>query len=164
MAEGKYMRKIIGFALIALGVFLEVTWLSICFGSIIIGVLLLIFAPRILFFPFTFFFVLGLVTLSGKNYKYYRSYKYKQQDYSLNNYSNREVSSNNIDRYYEILESSKNDSLEVIKKNYRRLIKEYHYDSIASKGLPEDMLQFAKEKTQELNEAYDAVKKDKKYS
>ena len=40
----------------------------------------------------------------------------------------------------------------------------YHYDSIASKGLPEDMLQFAKEKTQELNEAYDAVKKDKKYS
>ncbi len=36
------MRKIIGIALIALGVFLEVTWLSVCFGSIIIGVLLLI--------------------------------------------------------------------------------------------------------------------------
>ena len=108
--------------------------------------------------------MLGLVTLSGKNYKYYRSYKYKQQDYSQNSYSNNDFSFNNIDRYYEILESSKNDSFEVIKKNYRRLIKEYHYDSIASKGLPEDMLQFAKEKTQELNEAYDAVKKDKKYS
>ena len=164
MATGKYMRKIIGIILITLGVFLEVTWLGVCFGSVIIGVLLLIFAPRILFFPFTFFFVLGLVTLSGKNYKYYRSYKYKQQDYSQSNYSNREFSFDTLDKYYEILESSKNDSLETIKKNYRRLIKEYHYDSLASRGLPEDMLQFAKEKTQELNEAYDAVKKDKKYS
>jgi len=86
------------------------------------------------------------------------------QDYSQNNYSNREFSFDSLDKYYEILESSKNDSLETIKKNYRRLIKEYHYDSLASRGLPEDMLQFAKEKTQELNEAYDAVKKDKKYS
>lgn len=86
------------------------------------------------------------------------------QDYSQNNYSNREFSFDSLDKYYEILESSKNDSLETIKKNYRRLMKEYHYDSIASKGLPEDMLQFVKEKTQELNEVYDAVKKDKKYS
>jgi len=158
------MRKIVGILLIALGIAAEVAWLSLCFGSVIIGVLLLIFAPRILFFPFTFFFVLGLVTLSGKNYKYYRSYKYKQQDYSKNSYSNKDYASNNIDRYYETLESSKNDSLETVKKNYRRLMKEYHYDSIVSKGLPEDMLQFAKEKTQELNEAYDAVKKDKKFS
>jgi len=86
------------------------------------------------------------------------------QDYSQNNYSNREFSFDSLDKYYEILESSKNDSLETIKKNYRRLMKEYHYDSIASKGLSEDMLQFVKEKTQELNEVYDAVKKDKKYS
>jgi DnaJ domain len=154
------MRKIIGFALIALGIFLEITWLGICFGSIIIGVLLLIFAPRILFFPFNFFLVLGLVTINGKNYKYYS--KYKQQNYNHNNYSNAQSPFNNIDRYYEILESSKNDPLDTIKKNYRRLMKEYHYDSIASKGLPEDMLKFAEEKTKELNEAYDAIKKSKK--
>ncbi len=49
------MRKIMGFALIALGIFLEITWLGICFGSVIIGILLLIFAPKILFFPLTFF-------------------------------------------------------------------------------------------------------------
>ena len=154
------MRKIMGFALIALGVFLEITWLGICFGSVVIGILLLIFAPRILFFPFNFFLVLGLVTINGKNYKYYT--KYKQQDYSRNNFSNTQSSFNNIDRYYEILESSKNDTLDTIKKNYRRLMKEYHYDSIASKGLPEDMLKFAEEKTKELNEAYDAIKKSKK--
>lgn len=134
------MRKIMGFALIALGIFLEITWLGICFGSVIIGILLLIFAPKILFFPFNFFLVLGLVTMQGKNYKYYS--KYKQQNYNNNNYTNAQTSFQSIDKYYETLESSRNDSLDVIKKNYRRLIKEYHYDSIASKGLPEDMLKF----------------------
>jgi len=151
------MKKILGLAFIALGIFLEIMWLGICFGSIIIGVLLLIFAPRILFFPFNFFLVLGLVTMNGKNYKYYNSYK--RQDRTQHNYSNTQSSFNNTDKYYETLESSKNDSLETIKKNYRRLIKEYHYDSIASKGLPEDMLKFAEIKTQELNEAYSVVKK-----
>lgn len=157
------MRKILGFALIALGVFLEVMWLGVCFGSVVVGVLLLLFAPRILFFPFSFFFVLGLVTLSGKNYKYYRSYKYKQQDYSHSSYSNAQFSFDSTEKYYEVLESSPNDSLETVKKNYRRLIKEYHYDSIASRGLPDDMLQFAKEKTQELNEAYAVIKKEKQH-
>ena len=151
------MKKILGFALIAFGIFLEIMWLGVCFGSVIIGILLLIFAPKILFFPFNFFLVLGLVTMNGKNYKYYNSYK--RQDRTQHNYSNTQSSFNNTDRYYETLESSRNDSLETIKKNYRRLIKEYHYDSIASKGLPQDMLKFAEIKTQELNEAYAAIKK-----
>ncbi|MFT5661869.1 MAG: hypothetical protein ACI9TV_002517 [Sulfurimonas sp.] len=158
------MKKIIGFAIILLGIFLEFMWLGICFGSIIIGILLLIFAPRILFFPFNFFLVLGVVTMSGKNYKYYANYK-RDGNYSYNthnNYSKAQPSFNNMDRYYKILESSANDSLESIKKNYRRLMKEYHYDSIASKGLPENMLKFAEEKTKELNEAYAAIKKEKK--
>lgn len=153
------MRKILGFALIGLGIFLEITWLGICFGSVIIGILLLIFAPRILFFPFNFFLVLGIVVMNGKNYRYYSSYKYRQQNYNQNSYSNLNSASSNMDRYYEVLESSKTDSLDTIKKNYRRLIKEYHYDSIASKGLPEDMLEFAQKKTQELNEAYSVIKK-----
>lgn len=155
------MKKIIGFAIIAFGIFLEFMWLGFCFGSIIIGILLLIFAPRILFFPFNFFLVLGLVTMSGKNYKYYANYK-RNENYNDNNFSNTQASFNTKDKYYEVLESSSNDSLESIKKNYRRLIKEYHYDSIASKGLPENMLKFAEEKTKELNEAYAAVKKLKK--
>ncbi|MFT7004022.1 MAG: hypothetical protein ACJAWW_001374 [Sulfurimonas sp.] len=153
------MKKIIGFAIIALGIFLEITWLGICFGSVIIGVLLLIFAPKILFFPFNFFLVIGLVTINGKNYKYYSKYKSKQQDYSYTNYSSPQQSFNSTDRYYTTLESSKNDSFDTIKKNYRRLIKEFHYDSIASKGLPKDMLDFAEEKTKELNEAYAFIKK-----
>lgn len=157
------MKKIMGFAIIGLGIFLEFMWLGVCFGSVIIGILLLIFAPRILFFPFNFFLILGLVTMSGKSYKYYANYK-RNENYNHNSYSNADTSFNNMDKYYEVLESSGNDSLESVKKNYRRLIKEYHYDSIASKGLPDNMLKFAEEKTKELNEAYAAVKKEKKVS
>ena len=38
-------------------------------------------------------------------------------------------------------------------------MKEYHYDSIASKDLPQEMIEFAEAKSKELNEAYSAIKK-----
>lgn len=34
------------------GVSLGISWLGICFGTVIIGIALLIFAPHILFLPF----------------------------------------------------------------------------------------------------------------
>jgi len=43
------MKTIVGLAVIAFGIFLEVLWLGVCFGTVIIGILLFIFAPRILF-------------------------------------------------------------------------------------------------------------------
>jgi DnaJ like chaperone protein len=63
-----------------------------------------------------------------------------------------------LDKHYETLESKKSDDFDVIKKNYRRLIKQFHYDSIASKNLPDEMVKFAEQKTQDLNEAYAAIK------
>jgi len=126
-------------------------WLGVCFGTIIIGILLLIFAPGILFFPFNFFLVLGLSVMNPL--KYNKSYKFK---YNQNNYT--KPFQNDLDKHYKILESSKEDSFDTIKANYRRLIKEYHYDTIASKNLPEQMVKFAKERTQALNEAYAIIK------
>ncbi len=153
------MKKIIGFAVIALGVFLEVMWLGFCFGSIIIGILLLIFAPRILFFPFNFFLVIGLTLITGVAHTEftYKSGGYKREDYSRANHSAPQKKSG-MDEYYRILESSRTDSFDVIKRNYRRLIKEYHPDAVSSKKLPKDMIEMAKRKTQSLNEAYAAIK------
>ena len=148
------MRTLLGLAFIALGIFLEVLWLGFCFGSIIIGILLLIFAPAILFFPFNFFLVIGLSIINPQKYSQANRYKYH------NNSTNQ--ATNGLDKYYRVLESKESDPWDVIKANYRRLIKEYHYDSIASKDLPEEMLKFAEQKTQALNEAYAAVKKDRK--
>ncbi len=154
------MKKILGLAVIAFGVFLEVMWLGVCFGTIIIGILLLIFAPRILFFPFNFFLIIGLTIISGKTFRQSGSYQYSANSSSSSN--NFSMPYESLDKYYETLESKKSDSIDVIKKNYRRLIKEFHYDSIASKNLPAEMLKFAEEKTQNLNEAYSAIKESRK--
>ena len=61
--------------------------------------------------------------------------------------------------YYEILNSKPTDDWETIKKNYKELVKEYHYDKLASKSLPKDLLEYAENKLKEINEAYDALKK-----
>jgi DnaJ like chaperone protein len=64
--------------------------------------------------------------------------------------------------YYEILESNENDDFDTIKKNYRKLAKEYHYDSISSKNLPQDMIDYANEKLKKINEAYEYMKENHK--
>jgi DnaJ like chaperone protein len=66
-----------------------------------------------------------------------------------------------FDKDYAILESDKSDSDEHIKKQYRRLVKEYHPDTIASKGLPEEFTEFAHDKFREIQEAYDAIKQER---
>ena len=160
------MTKLFGFAFIALGIFLEVMWLGFCFGSVIIGILLLIFAPRILFFPFNFFLLIGLRLMYAQAFKNFEKAKASGQSYSYRfnsssgNYGGQQQrpSVNKMDEYYAELESSVSDDFSVIKKNYRRLMKEHHYDSLVSKGLPKDMLEFSEEKTKRLNEAYATIK------
>ena len=150
------MKKIIGFGFIAAGIFLEVMWLGFVFGSVVIGILLLIFAPRILFFPFNFFLLIGLKLMYAEAFKNFENARKNHQNY---NYSNSHTSSvNKIDDYYKELECSSSDDFSTIKKNYRRLMKEHHYDSLVSKGLPKEMLEFSEEKTKRLNEAYAAIK------
>ena len=164
------MKKLLGFALIALGIFLEITWLGFVFGSVVIGILLLLFAPRILFFPFNFFLLLGLKIMYAQAFKNFEnarknggSYSYSYSNYSSagaggsNSYA-RQTPVNKMAEYYAELECSASDDFSIVKKNYRRLMKEHHYDSLVSKGLPKDMLEFSEEKTKRLNEAYAAIK------
>jgi len=163
------MRKLIGFSFIALGIFLEVMWLGFVFGSVVIGILLLIFAPRILFFPFNFFLLLGLKVMYAQAFKNFENARKNGQSYGYANYQRGSYSNaggsygqatsvNKMEAYYAELECTSSDDFSVIKKNYRRLMKEHHYDSLASKGLPKDMLEFSEEKTKRLNEAYAAIK------
>ncbi len=64
-----------------------------------------------------------------------------------------------VDRYYSILGCSTGDPDEQIKKQYRKLVGEYHPDKIASKGLPEEFTKFAAEKFREIQDAYENIKK-----
>jgi DnaJ like chaperone protein len=60
-----------------------------------------------------------------------------------------------------VLNCDENSSNEEIKKQYRKLAIEYHPDKIESKGLPEEFVKFATDKFKEIQEAYDAVKKER---
>jgi DnaJ like chaperone protein len=66
-----------------------------------------------------------------------------------------------VEKYYAILGCNSNDSNEHIKKQYRRLVSDYHPDKIASKGLPEEFTKFANDKFREIQEAYETIKKER---
>lgn len=65
------------------------------------------------------------------------------------------------DKYHAALGCDRHDSDEFVKKQYRKLVNEYHPDKIASKGLPEEFTHFAGEKFREIQEAYEHVKKER---
>lgn len=65
----------------------------------------------------------------------------------------------NVAAYYAVLGCDETDSDEQIKKQYRKLVSDFHPDKIASKGLPDAFTQFANDKFREIQEAYDQVKK-----
>jgi len=49
-----------------------------------------------------------------------------------------------------------------VKLAYRKLMSQHHPDKLLSKGLPEEMMKLAKEKTQEIQSAYDMITKYRK--
>ena len=48
-----------------------------------------------------------------------------------------------------------------LKKSYRRLMSQHHPDKLVAKGLPEQMIQDATEKTQQIKAAYELVRKSR---
>jgi hypothetical protein len=64
-----------------------------------------------------------------------------------------------IDRYYAVLGCKKTDSLDQVKAQYRRLIKQYHPDVIQGKGLSDDFLELANKKFGLIREAYQHIVK-----
>lgn len=66
-----------------------------------------------------------------------------------------------LEKAYEILESNPTDDNNTLKKNYRKLVKQHHPDIIAGQGASEDIIEQATKKLQEINEAYELIKKSK---
>ncbi|MBU6954133.1 co-chaperone DjlA [Hahella sp. HN01] len=60
---------------------------------------------------------------------------------------------------YAALGVNENSTDEEIKKAYRRLMSQHHPDKLVSKGLPEEMVKIATEKTQEIRTAYEQIKR-----
>jgi len=68
----------------------------------------------------------------------------------------------NTEKFYAALGCSSSDSNDTIKKQYRKLVRDYHPDTIAAKGLPEEFEKFANDKFREIQEAYEAVSKERR--
>ncbi len=65
---------------------------------------------------------------------------------------------NNLNDAYAVLGVSRSDDETTIKKAYRRLMSQHHPDKLVAKGLPEEMMVVAKEKTQKIRKAYELIK------
>ena len=59
---------------------------------------------------------------------------------------------------YAILGVDKSATDAEVKKAYRRLMSQHHPDKLVAKGLPEEMIKDATEKTQQIKDAYEQIK------
>ena len=66
-----------------------------------------------------------------------------------------------LEKAYEILESKSSDDDNTIKKAYRKLVKQYHPDIMSGRGESQNIIDEATKKLQEINEAYELIKKDR---
>ena len=66
-----------------------------------------------------------------------------------------------VDDAYRVLGIDKTLSDKEIKRAYRRLLAQHHPDKLVAKGLPEEMQKLANEKTQEIINAYEIIKKNR---
>jgi len=62
-----------------------------------------------------------------------------------------------LDNAYKLLGVNKDASDKDIKKAYRKLMSQHHPDKLVAKGLPAEMMEIAKQKTQDIQAAYELI-------
>lgn len=65
----------------------------------------------------------------------------------------------NINDAYKLLGVNESDDMAIVKKAYRKLVREYHPDIIKSQGKSDEYMKEATVKTQEINQAYEMIQK-----
>lgn len=76
-------------------------------------------------------------------------------------YHRNSVKESSIDQAYSLLGLSSESTNDEVKKAYRSLVREYHPDIIKSQGASDEYLKEATEKVQEINAAYEMIKKSR---
>lgn len=66
-----------------------------------------------------------------------------------------------LEKAYEVLGVNSSDDMGTIKKQYRKLVKENHPDIITGQGASQSIIDEATKKLQEINEAYEIIKKER---
>ncbi|MCP5300403.1 MAG: co-chaperone DjlA [Chromatiaceae bacterium] len=63
-----------------------------------------------------------------------------------------------LDEAYAVLGVARDASDAEVKRAYRRLLSQHHPDKLVSKGLPEEMMKVAAQKTHEIRQAYERIR------
>jgi DnaJ like chaperone protein len=85
-----------------------------------------------------------------------------QQYYAHTGEARGPASARDLREAYAVLGVTESASDDDVKKAYRRLMNQHHPDKLVSKGLPEEMIRIATEKTQEIKKAYEQIKRSRK--
>jgi len=78
------------------------------------------------------------------------------QQFSATSYNTNQLT---VEDAYVILGADKSLTDKELKRAYRRLLAQHHPDKLVAKGLPEEMIKLANDKTQEIISAYELIKK-----
>lgn len=84
-----------------------------------------------------------------------------QQRFYGQDQSYHQPAANQLNDAYAVLGVAKSATDAEVKKAYRRLMSQHHPDKLVAKGLPEEMMIIAKEKTQQIRKAYEVVKESR---
>ena len=68
-----------------------------------------------------------------------------------------------VDLYYKRLNCTPESSNQEIKSNYKKLVKDFHPDTIVSKGLPEEFTHFATKRFRGIQEAYEKTRQERNF-
>lgn len=106
-----------------------------------------------------------LIELGISEYEYNsikNSFTHQQNYYGgQSSYTSHESQLDLVKKYCKVLGVDENANMTEIKKAYRKLVKEYHPDKLASESMPKEYEEFANKKIIEINEAYEYLKKIK---
>ncbi|QJC30362.1 co-chaperone DjlA [Enterobacteriaceae endosymbiont of Neohaemonia nigricornis] len=104
------------------------------------------------------------VDQNNQSYKEFKEFftQYHHQQNKYQYYSKKPNSYvTELDQAYNILNVNKNDNFVTIKKSYYKLMRRYHPDKLMSQKYTQQELQNAKIKTQEIQAAFNLIKKHK---
>ena len=92
----------------------------------------------------------------------YAQESFSHQQYQQRSYQQEQVNTNELANAYAALGVNESTSDPEVKKAYRKLMSQYHPDKLMGQGVPEDMIKVATEQSQEIQRAYDLIKKARK--
>ncbi|RAK06935.1 DnaJ like chaperone protein [Halanaerobium saccharolyticum] len=71
------------------------------------------------------------------------------------------LDTNDLEKYYKILECSPEADFKEVKRQYRKKAKDFHPDNVIGKGLPEEFVDFAEQEFKKINNAYETIKAER---